>query len=307
MNNFNIPILFIIFNRLETTTKVFKKIKEAAPARIYLASDGPRSNRSGEEKIVESVRKYVLNSVDWTCEVKTFFRETNLGCGKAVSEAITWFFENEEMGIILEDDCVPSNSFFLYCKKLLLKYKDDSRIFHIAGQNPLTLTKSPYSYYFARIQHCWGWASWRRAWNQYNFDIEDNIYYIKNVLNNIFKRTADIEYWLSVIEKMKSHRIDTWDYQWTYTIFKNNGFCINPTRNFVSNIGFNQDATHTVDSNSVFNNQKKFEIDEIMHPPKIVINNRIIKEINKISFGIQQKNIFVFIKKIIKKLYLKCN
>jgi hypothetical protein len=115
-NNFNIPILFMVFNRLDTTYKVFEQLRKIAPQKLYIASDGPRNNRENEKERVEAVREYVLKSIDWDCEVKTLFREENLGCGKAVSGAITWFFENEEMGIILEDDCLPSISFFLIVK-----------------------------------------------------------------------------------------------------------------------------------------------------------------------------------------------
>ena len=293
MNSFDIPILFLVFNRLDTTQLVFEEIRKIAPLKLYIASDGPRDNREGENKKVESVRNFIIQSIDWNCEIKTLFRDENLGCGKAVSGAITWFFKNEEMGIILEDDCLPSKSFFLYCKELLEKYKDDTRIFHIAGNNPLTVTKTEYSYYFARIQHCWGWASWKRAWDHYSYNITDLDNFIsKKIINKIFHNNNYKKYWINIFLQMSNHEIDTWDYQWTYTIFKNNGLCINPSLNLISNIGFNDDATHTVDNGSIFNNQKRYEIITIKHPSKIKVNEKSVQNINEMLFGLTRKNIF---------------
>jgi len=302
-NNFNIPILFLVFNRLDTTKQVFDMVRKVAPKKLYIASDGHRINRENEKEKVEVVREYVLKSIDCKCEVKTLFREQNLGCGKAVSGAITWFFENEEMGIILEDDCLPSMSFFSYCKELLEYYKDNPRIYHITGNNPLINTETPYNYYFARIQHCWGWASWRRAWKHYSFDIKElNNFIEKKTINKIFTRNIDRNYWINIFRKMENHDIDTWDYQWTYTILKNDGICINPAKNLITNIGFGADATHMTSDDPVLNNQQKFEIDTLKHPKKIKINNRLIIRINKYNFGI--KSSFYFktkIKKLLKK------
>jgi hypothetical protein len=302
MNNFNTPILFLIFNRLDKTKQVFERIREASPSKLYIASDGSRDNREGEDEKVNAVREYVLKSIDWDCEVKTLFREKNLGCGKAVSQSITWFFQNEEMGIILEDDCVPSISFFSYCRELLEKYKDDTRIYHITGFNPLTYTKTPYSYYFARIQHCWGWATWRRAWNHYNFDIIGlNDFISKNKINVIFNRSVDRHYWLDIFKRMENHEIDTWDYQWTYAIFYNKGICINPAKNLVTNIGFGAEATHTTDDDPYKNNQQRFEIEELKHPDKIKINVSIINKLfhsTNLSFYYIVKN---KVKKVLKR------
>ncbi|MCL2792951.1 MAG: nucleotide-diphospho-sugar transferase [Spirochaetaceae bacterium] len=304
---FNTPILFLIFNRLDTTKQVFEKIRSVTPSKLYIASDGPRDNRIGEDEKVKTIREYVFNSIDWNCEVKTLFREKNLGCGKAVSQAITWFFENEEMGIILEDDCLPSSSFFPYCEELLNKYKDDARIFHIAGHNPLTYTKMKYSYYFARIQHCWGWASWRRAWEKYSFDINDlNSFMRQKKINKIFATKADRIYWTNIFIGMAEHKVDTWDYQWTYTIFNNNGICINPSKNLVTNIGFGPDATHTTNDDPSRNNQERYEISKIIHPKEIKINKQLINLINRIVFGISNSTYAGFktiLKNIIKRFF----
>jgi len=306
INNFNIPILFMIFNRLDTTKQVFEMIRKVTPQKLYIASDGHRINRVGEKEKVETVREYVLKSIDWDCEIKTLFREENLGCGKAVSGAISWFFENEEMGIILEDDCLPSMSFFPYCKELLEYYKNDTRIYHIAGYNPLIYTKTPYSYYFARIQHCWGWASWRRAWKHYSFDINNlNDFIDKKTINKKFTRDIDRDYWIKIFKKMENHDIDTWDYQWTYNIFYNNGVCINPAKNLITNIGFGEGATHTTENDPEFNNQQRFEIEALVHPKNIIINNHLINKINKEIFGINRSSPYKILKKLLKKILKK--
>jgi hypothetical protein len=304
MNNFDIPVLFLTFNRLDTTKQVFEVICKVAPSRLYIASDGPRDNREGEKEKIEAVRDYILGSINWDCEVKKLFRDKNLGCGKAPAEAITWFFENEEMGIILEDDCLPSITFFPYCKELLEEYKDDEQIYHIAGNNPLTEIKTPYSYYFARIQHCWGWATWRRAWNQFNYSIVDlDNFIIKKKIDNIFTRSADKNYWLDIFKEMEKYeKDDIWDYQWTYTIFNNNGICINPSKNLITNIGFGIDATHTSTNDTGIIYQERFEINEINHPTQIQIDNRLVNKINKIKFNITT---FSYYKKIIKKFLVK--
>jgi hypothetical protein len=297
---FNTPILFLIFNRLDTTKQVFAAIRQIQPARLFVAADGPRQTLAGETEKCQTVRKYVLDNIDWDCEVKTLFRNENLGCGKSVSDAITWFFVQVEQGIILEDDCVPSMSFFLYCEELLKKYVDNDFVYHIAGYNPLGHIRSAYSYYFARIQHCWGWATWRRAWNKYRYDINGLDDFIKGKkINYIFNRKCDREYWLDIFKKMHKHEIDTWDYQWTYAIIENNGICINPSDNLISNIGFGVDATHTADINSAHNNQPRYDILIIKHPECIKINNRTIVKINKICFGIEDwlKRIFRYNKR----------
>ena len=162
------PILFLIFNRPETTKKVFSAIKEVQPPRLYIAADGPRSEQPDEADHCELART-IATKVDWDCEVKTLFRDQNLGIRIAVSQAIDWFFEQEPEGIILEDDCLPDQSFFWFCKELLEKYRNDTRIMHIGGTNfQFGKNRTNYSYYFSRYAHIWGWASWRRAWEYYD-------------------------------------------------------------------------------------------------------------------------------------------
>ena len=171
----NTAVLFLVFNRIDTTKKVFEAIRQAKPPRLYIAADGARESKDEEEK-VNAVRDYVSSNIDWDCEIKTLFNEKNLGCKMAVSGAIDWFFDNEEMGIILEDDCLPSQSFFWFCEEMLAKYKDDMRVWHVAGNNFHFGWKrdEDYSYYFGGIYgSIWGWASWRTRWNHYDVEMKN--------------------------------------------------------------------------------------------------------------------------------------
>ncbi|GBR75494.1 hypothetical protein NO2_0163 [Candidatus Termititenax persephonae] len=220
---FNKPILFLIFNRLNTAKQVFSVIRQVQPKYLYVASDGPRVDKESEKKEVDSVRQYVLANVDWDCEVKTLFRDKNLGCGRAVSSAITWFFEQVEQGIILEDDVLPSKSFFTYCAELLDRYRDDEKIYHIAGCNVLEDVGLKDSYYFALMPGVWGWATWRRAWQkyQYDVDVQSLTEFIKQrKINSVSPRRCDRRHWLNIFKSMQEHKIDTWDYQWVYTVFR---------------------------------------------------------------------------------------
>lgn len=262
------PVLFLIFNRLDTTKQVFEAIRKVEPPRLYIASDGPRENKEGEKEKVEAIRKYVLSNIDWDCEVKTLFRNKNLGCGRAVSQAITWFFENEEMGIILEDDCLPSQSFFWFCEELLERYKDDERIGHIGGCNfQKGIKRGNADYYFSIYNHVWGWASWANRWKEYDFNLEK--FENDNFLNNIYQNYKAKKYWSKIFKKMKNKEIDTWDYQWTFTMWKNNWLAITPNVNLISNIGFGGDGTHIIEE-SEFSKMKTYELKLTTHPESVV-------------------------------------
>jgi ubiquinone/menaquinone biosynthesis C-methylase UbiE len=277
---FDIPILFLVFNRLDTTKQVFEMIQKVAPRKLYLASDGPRNNRVGEKEKVREVRDYVSKSIDWNCEVKTLFRDNNLGCGEAVSGAITWFFENEEMGIILEDDCLPHMDFFGFCAILLKKYRDNENIGAISGTSFIqNKFKSKYSYYFGKYGGIWGWATWRRAWKGYKIDmslLEET--FIEQKINNTFKKSKERNYWKSLY-KNKIQTIDFWDYQWCFHIWSNNRFSISPYTNLISNIGFGKGATHTVDTDSNLSALKTQSIFPIIYPLEIIIDDKIDKYI----------------------------
>ncbi|MFM7145061.1 MAG: hypothetical protein ACKOW5_01850, partial [Actinomycetales bacterium] len=164
------PVLILAFNRPDRVRALIDRLREVAPTRVFLAVDGPRANRDTDARLVEQTRQ-CAELIDWPCEVQTLFQEQNLGCGRGVSTAITWFFEQVPEGIILEDDVLPRIEFFSYCTELLDRYRDDPRVFAISGSNfvPPERISTDGSYRFTHITHVWGWATWRRSWNQYRF------------------------------------------------------------------------------------------------------------------------------------------
>ncbi|TAG07164.1 MAG: nucleotide-diphospho-sugar transferase [Cytophagia bacterium] len=248
---FNTPVLFLVFNRLDTTKQVFAKIREIQPRQLFIGADGARPEKEGEKEKVEAVRKYVLDNIDWDCEVKTLFREKNLGCGVAVSEAITWFFENVEQGIILEDDTLPDLSFFTFCEELLNYYKDDERVMHIGGTSfQMGKIRGNASYYFSKYTHIWGWATWQSSWIKYDFRINNKIgNNLLSILDYYNFSNNEKTYWLNIFNQIE--QIDTWDYQWFFSIWKSKSVSIVPNVNLISNLGFGDDATHTKSVNKL--------------------------------------------------------
>jgi len=264
-------VLFLIFNRPDTTKQVFETIRQVKPRQLFVAADGPRADRPGEEEKCEKVRQIATN-VDWDCEVKTLFREKNLGCRVAVSSAIDWFFENVEKGIILEDDCLPHPTFFRFCQELLERYRDDMRVMQIGGCNFQDGIKhGDGSYYFSKYNHIWGWASWRRAWRHYDVAMQTfPEFVVQKQIENIWPDKNTQKYWLNIFHTVFEGRIDTWDYQWIYAMWTQNGLCILPNLNLVSNIGFGNDSTHAMNATNKFADMPVFEIHKIIDPSFIL-------------------------------------
>jgi hypothetical protein len=267
----NTPILFLIFNRPDTTAKVFEAITRAKPRRLFVAADGPRAKKEGDAEKCKAARE-IITRVDWDCEVKTLFREQNLGCKEAVSSAINWFFEHVEEGVILEDDCLPSDSFFSFCTELLEKYRNDERIMMISGDNFQDgIQRGDASYYFSRIPHIWGWATWRRAWQLYDKEMKSLPAFIQRKAIQRVSPDVDVQnYWLSCYIETYQGIIGTWDYQWFLAIHGHDGLCICPQSNMISNIGFGEDATHTNGCNSKLSELARFDIAVISHSEQVV-------------------------------------
>lgn len=243
-NKINAPVLFLLFNRPDTTRKVFEAIKKAKPNKLYIAADGPRLfNNEDIEKVAKA--REISTYVDWPCEVKIFFRKENVGIIHAIVEAITWFFKHEVEGIILEDDCVPHQYFFIFCETLLDYYRNDSKIFAISGCN----IKNKYeneSYHFSKYFHPWGWATWRRAWDCYENEIsfwpkwKDSADW-----TNIMPSKAERVIFKKIFNYEQTNIRKNWDYRFMASILKNNGLVARSNLNLISNIGFGKDATHT--------------------------------------------------------------
>ena len=246
------PVLFLIFNRPEITKQVFNAIQQAKPPRLYVAGDGPRSKCTEDEENCKLARSIATN-VDWDCEVKTLFRDQNLGCRLAVSQAIDWFFDQEPEGIILEDDCLPDQSFFWFCQELLERYRDDTRIMHIGGTNfQFGKARTNHSYYFSRYAHVWGWASWRRAWKFYDVEMKNwKDAQTSGLLESLSSDRYFLRYWRQQFELTMMNKIDTWDHQWTFACWSQNAMSVVPETNLVSNIGFGEIGTNTKQNSQV--------------------------------------------------------
>lgn len=257
----NTAVLFLVFNRLDTTKQVFEAIRQAKPPRLYIAADGARLSKQGEVEKVQAVRDFILHSIDWECEVKTLFREQNFGCKYAVSGAITWFFENEPQGIILEDDCLPSQSFFWYCEELLETYKDDKSVYSVSGDaRGAESFDMKEDYGFCKYPLIWGWASWARAWKNYDPEMDDWPMQREKFPSTISNYKPTVIFWKNIFEKMHNKEINTWDYQFSYLLLKNKGKSIVPKVNLITNVGFGADATHTFSADSEAANRKRYEI-----------------------------------------------
>jgi hypothetical protein len=287
---FETPILFLIFNRPNTTKQVFEVIRQIQPKYLFVGADGPRENKEGETELCEQARK-IATSIDWECDVKTLFNDENLGCRNAVISAITWFFENVEMGIILEDDCLPDLSFFQFCEVLLIKFEQNTKIISISGHNLGYKYTDDNTYFFSRFMNIWGWATWRRSTLIVDYNLKmwkktknKNLFLYRLLSKNYFDIDINwIKYWKWAFNLI-INGLDAWDWQWIFAQLQNKKYTIFPTTNLITNIGFNENATHTVNSNHIISSMKSTTFQfPIKHPSKIEINydfeNKCLKKI----------------------------
>lgn len=287
------PILFLVFNRPKQTKEVFHLIRQMKPPKLYLAADGPRKNRESDAKLCQEVRD-IVSQVDWNCDVQKLFREENLGCGEAVFHAISWFFQNEEAGIIIEDDCLVDPSFFIFCDEILEKYKNDTRVMSISATNyKQDLCRTKYSYSFSRYSLMWGWATWRRAWQLHDrfMPLWPELRETK-WLFEFGRRRRSFEYeWRHIFDLSHAQKIDTWDYHWIFTCWLNGGLTVVPEVNMVKNLGFSDDAAHTTDENDERANlvAQKIEM-PLKHPPYLNQNYEMDRLLDREWFNINIKN-----------------
>lgn len=262
--NRNTAILLIIFNRPDTTQKVFGQVKKVKPSRLYIAADGP--GKEGDYKLSMQTRS-IISGVDWNCEIFKLYQTVNLGCDAHCYKAISWFFEKEPEGIILEDDCVPSISFFSFCSTLLEKYRYDQRIGHIAGGNyQFGKKRGDGTYYFSNLTHVGGWAGWRRVWKDVvtsadNYSLFERLGYLSHLPSHAFFRS----HWSKYFGLANSRPEFCWDFKYAYTNLIHHHLSIIPNYNLVSNIGCANKPTHYIE-NYPFADIKKEEIDDMKHP-----------------------------------------
>ena len=272
------PILFVIFKRADTTQRVFNRIREARPPKLYIAADGPRPDKEGEAEQCAATRKVVEN-VDWPCEVRHLYREKNLGCGAGVSGAISWFFEHEEEGIIIEDDILPHIDFFRYCDEMLEKYRNETQIKCICGSNAFyDDIEYQYSYYFSHYMMVWGWATWRRTWKEYDKSLKSipRKSFLREIKALPIKKGSKLKA-IEIYDVMTSDKpIDTWDYQLFISILHHNGLNIIPINNLCKNIGFGHvDAVHTIGESDKIENHKVQTCFPLKYPKKITDSKKL--------------------------------
>jgi len=272
---FDTPILFINFNRPSNTARVFEKIQERKPRYLFVFQDGPR-NGNVEDIIKCKEVRAIFDRVDWDCELRTNFSGINLGCGKGPATAITWFFNNVEAGIILEDDCLPHLHFFDYCAQLLLQYKNDVDVAVIGGANFLENVKDSFSYRFTAYAEIWGWATWKRVWDKYDYDFNVSVSEFRKQVKPFLRSKNALKYWCDILEMVQSDQTKSyWDYQMHLKLMYNHSIHILPNVNLISNIGFGDDSTHTTDVNSIFSNKAMGSILPIQHPAQKNIQSKI--------------------------------
>lgn len=239
------PILLIGFNRPDYMSAQINAIRPARPAKLYVAVDGPRDGRPGETELCQQVRE-CIRQIDWPCETKTLFREKNLGCKYGVSGAITWFFENEEMGIVLEDDCRPTVDFLRFATEMLARYKDDKRIGAVCGFNFFNLqSDKSASYHFSSHMDVWGWASWRRVWKEYDVGVNGNYDRLLDIINESKATPYYKKFYRGLIDAV-ANGLSTWDVQFSMLFIEKNYLSVVPKVRLVANAGLDDDrATHT--------------------------------------------------------------
>jgi hypothetical protein len=286
-NKLEIPVILLIYKRPAHLRQVLNQVALVKPQTLLVIGDGPHPERPEEIPLVEQSRA-LIKQLPWECHVVTAFSPLHLGLRKRVSSGLTWAFNQVDSGIVLEDDCVPDPSFFFYCQELLHRYEQDQRVMAISGNNfQKRIKRTNYSYYFSRYNHCWGWATWRRAWLQYDDDmvywpeLKENYW-----LHNIFECDPQAaRYWEHIFDQMFNSQIDSWAYRWTYACWLQGGLTALPEVNLVSNIGLGSDATHTKSAKQTRNLRYQPIEFPLRHPPFITRNAPADDFTQKYHFG----------------------
>lgn len=273
------PILLITFNRPNYVCQVLTEIRKLQPTQLFICQDGAREGNALDQECVQQVRDVINELVDWPCELHMLYQEKNLGCGPGPAAGISWFFSQVDMGIVLEDDCIPHLDFFSYCDELLKKYQYDSRISFIGGCNyqlPVPLEES-YSFMGGHHQ-TWGWATWRRTWENFDYNLTRwNEKQFKNVIKRYYKDYRQRAYWMNIYNQVKKNRMNDscWDYQFYFSCWEKGQLAICPNVNLVSNVGFGHDATHTNGENNALLSVQTKAILPLKHPKEVICNQKL--------------------------------
>jgi hypothetical protein len=287
------PVALVIFNRPDCVKKSFEAIAKAKPKKLYIIADGPREDHPGDIALCNECRT-IVEKIDWVCDVHKNYSDENLGCGKRPATGFSWVFANEKKAIIVEDDCIPSVEFFYFCQELLDKYEHDERIFSVSGMNFGFESEGESDYFYTHFNNTWGWATWKRVWDKYDFNIETySEDYLQESLSKFMVEQAHINFWKEQLTESHDRRDKTaWDFQFSFLSFINNALHIYPKKNLVIYSGFDERATHT---NNITSNHRLFRCTQeisnlkfpLTDPPKIEadfkVDYLIMKEIFNVS------------------------
>jgi hypothetical protein len=271
-NQLATPVAMIVFRRPDVTHRVFAAVAKARPSRLFLIADGPRTNRPQEAELCEDVRR-IVTAVDWPCEVETNFAQENMGLRPRVVSGLNWVFSQVDEAIILEDDCLPDPSFFSFCSELLERYRDRPQIGSIMGFNPLEkVFPFEYSYFYSLVPLIWGWATWRRAWQEFDDQMESwPEVKVSGLLDHFLPDKKAVKYWSRIFDRMYNGTGESsWYYRWIYTCWTRNWLGIVPRRNLVQNIGIGAEATHTTTADPIVTLSAQSISFPLSHPPAIV-------------------------------------
>jgi hypothetical protein len=268
------PVILIIFRRPDLTERLLQSISRVRPRQLFVVADGPRTAHPDDQKLCKKTRE-LIDQIDWDCEVYKNYSDRNLGCGARPATGITWAFKIVDRAIILEDDCIPADSFFTFCEEMLERYKDDERIMHVSGNNFQSgERRGRYSYYFSQHPICWGWATWKRAWQHHDMSMQkwpvlSDIRWLERLTGNV--NAAEIYHQIFREAYRTRENAHYWDYQWTFACWSQSGLSISPNATLVTNLGCRDDGTHTLSPSDKWAELKTEElILPISHPPYVV-------------------------------------
>ncbi len=293
------PVVLLVFNRPEMTRRIFQAVARVKPTELLIVADGPRPHHPADVENCEEVRA-IVSQVTWDCDVKMNYADHNLGCKERVSSGISWAFSQVETAIILEDDCLPSVAFFFFCQELLDYYKDDDSVMHV-GSGVRKYTTAANGYQVSRFPTVWGWATWRSAWQLYDLEMRDwptqRLKY-RFWKNNVVGLQAVVS-WYRVFQKTYEDHITSWDYQWVFTCWKNNGVAILSNVPLVKNIGFSGAGTHTSNVPDYYDVQLSDlpqNVLDLSHPATVEWN----KDYDKfLQFSIFSTSVFSKLKRVV--------
>jgi hypothetical protein len=263
------PVALFIFNRPQATQMVFERLRQIQPRHLLIIADAPRPAHPLDPDNCAAARA-IVNNVDWDCQVERHYAEQNMGCGRRIASGIYWVFERTESAIFLEDDCLAHPDFFGFCQTLLAHYRHEEQVMHIGGSRYLPYRPVAESYYFSQHPHCWGWATWRRAWQRFDLNVPDWPQLRSSDWLEQFLPRSAAQVWRANFDQVAADQGFTWDFQWTFACWQHHGLSILPAVNLVSNIGCSASATHTLRPNRFSNLPTEALTWPLTHPTTLI-------------------------------------